>query len=360
VIKAEISRKQAKHKEKGRPWYDTKEGIVEAVKSLPSFLRLVSARRKAHYVRDEKLNTFYVLGRYCLDACGNCCRAEGVTLKDKFPHIKDVLTKDESDQFIDAQTNGKDLFITHSYSDNLPDLRISCPVCGQKWSINNCHDTVVVRNTQNIPLDEFVGKTLAAVKKHYGQKTNAEYFMQDDILIRNDRFIDLSPKYPKPENEYERKAVKNKSGWVAKRDGITDKYVIQKGDVGYFNVWRYYHSKCDDKAKDNEMRQRFHRVFEKAGFGRIRMSSTKNRYSSARVYAPWYYVNTEHGTFLIGWRKRVINIDWKGLGAVAESGFGDLFISEDVTKANTYIHAYGYDKAMDYLQRIRKYLEQNR
>lgn len=47
----------------------------------------------------------------------------------------------------------------------------------------------------------------------------------------------------------------------------------------------------------------------------------------------------------IGWRKRVINIDWSATGLDLE-----VFFFDDVTKGPGFIHAWGYAKALEYLQ----------
>jgi hypothetical protein len=68
------------------------------------------------------------------------------------------------------------------------------------------------------------------------------------------------------------------------------------------------------------------------------------------AFKPWYIVTTPKGRIKIGWRKRVINIDWSD-SAITEKG-KDLFPTEDVTVGDTYIHAYGYSKATAYLRRL--------
>lgn len=65
---------------------------------------------------------------------------------------------------------------------------------------------------------------------------------------------------------------------------------------------------------------------------------------------PWLKVKTKIGDIVIGWRKRVINIDW---GDSDQEATGDqMFPNENVTKDKTYIHAWGYDKAKEYIDKI--------
>ncbi|MFA6437153.1 MAG: hypothetical protein WC242_03245 [Candidatus Paceibacterota bacterium] len=76
-------------------------------------------------------------------------------------------------------------------------------------------------------------------------------------------------------------------------------------------------------------------------------------------------METEFGTIKIGWRKRVININWSDVAKkLEERGYENasqkilaLFESEDVTKDGSNIHAWGYEKAKGYLRQIRKYLK---
>jgi hypothetical protein len=68
--------------------------------------------------------------------------------------------------------------------------------------------------------------------------------------------------------------------------------------------------------------------------------------------SPWFIVTTDKGRIKIGWRKRVINIDWTD-SQIKQTG-DQLFPNEDVTKWETGIHAWGYEKAKEYLDVILK------
>ena len=68
--------------------------------------------------------------------------------------------------------------------------------------------------------------------------------------------------------------------------------------------------------------------------------------------SPWFIVTTSKGKIKIGWRKRVINIDWKD--SLIKESSETLFPNEDVTRWETGIHAWGYEKAKEYLDIILK------
>ncbi len=65
---------------------------------------------------------------------------------------------------------------------------------------------------------------------------------------------------------------------------------------------------------------------------------------------PWYKVTTSKGPITIGWRKRVISIDWSESDVDIPAHV--LFPEEDVTKYDNLIHAWSYDKAKEYLAKI--------
>lgn len=66
-------------------------------------------------------------------------------------------------------------------------------------------------------------------------------------------------------------------------------------------------------------------------------------------HLPWFIVTTTRGRITIGWRKRVIEITWdKCVGPEAR----ELFPTEQVTMGERYIHAWGYEKAREYMGKL--------
>lgn len=110
----------------------------------------------------------------------------------------------------------------------------------------------------------------------------------------------------------------------------------------------------------------FEKAFADAGLGPVFMEPIPNEYWSSAIGDPWYNVATPIGYIKIGWRKRVINIDWAR--TVLMSLLKDKYSSEprppggeellpDVIKSGEtttlgdyYVHAYGYEKATKYLK----------
>jgi hypothetical protein len=107
----------------------------------------------------------------------------------------------------------------------------------------------------------------------------------------------------------------------------------------------------DHIARRNDAKIRMENVFKAAGYHQIALNETPNQYWNEPEAPPWFEVTTEHGFFVIGWRKRVISIEWGESLVVPEEVFAD----QNVTKDREMIHAYGYDKATEYLAAIRNH-----
>lgn len=58
-------------------------------------------------------------------------------------------------------------------------------------------------------------------------------------------------------------------------------------------------------------------------------------------------VTTPKGIIVVGWRKSVIEIDWTKSDIYQDAD--ELFPQEDVTKDTRMIHAWGYEKATEYI-----------
>jgi hypothetical protein len=94
-------------------------------------------------------------------------------------------------------------------------------------------------------------------------------------------------------------------------------------------------------------RQELEAIFLLAGYDIIGLKMLPNGYHPSYSDTPWWEVETRHGKFVIGWRKRVISIDWSAIGPQPK------FTNDNVTQDSTSIHAYGYGSAVNYLTELR-------
>lgn len=69
-------------------------------------------------------------------------------------------------------------------------------------------------------------------------------------------------------------------------------------------------------------------------------------YNQVKKDNPWWIVITNGSVIKIGWRKRVINIDWTNAPWRFE------ITKDDVTKESNYVHAWSFVKALEYLTNL--------
>jgi hypothetical protein len=89
-------------------------------------------------------------------------------------------------------------------------------------------------------------------------------------------------------------------------------------------------------------------------FGSYNCVDVPNDYWKSKLFdfrSPWMRVYTSSGVFLVGWRKRVIELNWED--TIFTSTAEELFKDENTTKDKKMIHAWGYEELQAYLTRIR-------
>ena len=101
-------------------------------------------------------------------------------------------------------------------------------------------------------------------------------------------------------------------------------------------------------------REQVHGLFTLAGVPVLRMWELPNgywprvpEYQEYRDKQPWWLVKTPAGLVEIGWRKRVIMIDWSDTGVVVSD-----VTSDDVTKTGAMVHAWSIEDALKYLRAL--------
>lgn len=135
---------------------------------------------------------------------------------------------------------------------------------------------------------------------------------------------------------------------------ITDdeKRVLRQADDMIFAALEKQHFLKDEESKvyAKEAKEKILGLFE----GPIFVEEIPNGYCSRAccINYPWFVVTTKIGHVKIGWRKRVIEIDWSK--TVVKPSAEQLFPNENVTKMGHSIHAWGYEKAKEYLDILHK------
>jgi hypothetical protein len=314
--------------------YDSREACQKAIESLDALNKLISERHKAHYIREEKLHDWVLLGRYFLDSCGNSMRCNEKDIPAVvFPNFPSVMTGQEFSDYVEQNSpKGKEYWFSFSMENGIPPAALVCPECKTHWIIQNCHDTVVEHRTEVVSLSAFVGLPIEVLTSTWKTNNQAIWRLQPDHSIRNDVYIDI--------------VGGNKLGWIEGKPN----YIINPGDEALVNIWTYRHYKCHRAQQAKKEKAYFEKIFAAAGYQKVQLTETKNQYCSCEVCAPWYEVQADKLHFTIGWRKRVINIELTG----KHLDFERLFQKEATTIGTDYIHAWGEEKCTEYLSKIRE------
>ncbi|HXC05521.1 MAG TPA: hypothetical protein VNZ86_12255 [Bacteroidia bacterium] len=118
------------------------------------------------------------------------------------------------------------------------------------------------------------------------------------------------------------------------------------------NVLRAIALESDPKAQEARKKEREQLIglFQEPVF----VEEIPNGYCSQWCckHLPWFRVTTKVGVIVIGWRKRVISIDWSATFPYGTKTADELFPDEDVTKDTRGIHAWSIEKAKQYIDAI--------
>jgi hypothetical protein len=114
------------------------------------------------------------------------------------------------------------------------------------------------------------------------------------------------------------------------------------------------HKACQTLIEQRKEYEYFRKLLDEAGYQKALMTEIPNKYWSKDAGHPWFNVRLPGGVIEIGWRKRVISIDWS---AHSKIDMTEEFKNEDVTKDSTSIHAWGHQKALDYLKLLKEKID---
>jgi len=243
---------------------DTLQGIREHLKDLATFTELVRARHRAGYEEKRRMSEWVVLGRFCLDTCGNTMLIEegapADVLRGRSHQIEDV--QDMACAFAQCGTSWTS---TPAW---VPTVMDRCPRCGYGWSLKNVHDVYAKRGEDRQLLHREC-RRLEVVQRHWEQL--------------------------------------------------------------------------------NEIVDAAQREVADGRLGGDRIMIPGEYFDDPLFFGPWMILKTTAGPIRFGWRKRVISISWKDSSLVVPSG---TFEGESTTIGETYVHAHGHAKAIEYLAKI--------
>lgn len=320
------------------PWYDDKAVMINHIFDLEKFNDLIKIRSKVRNSdNDTRLNEFIINKYFFLDQFGQVSTigklqdSDYNTLDLNSLSIPPIVTIEEFRTYLP-----KGASYSYSMGASIPNSNSECACCHKKWSMNDIHLITRKHTSDVINLNKYLGMPLKEVENLFSLRTDSEYYMQNDILIRNDKWIDKS----KIEITSTISSTKNEFGWSS---NISDKhsknhlidrkiYVIQEGDFGYFNINTYYHPECLQLKVNSESRMEF---IDSVGRSSIRMESyteIPNKYGSESYNGQWMKIETTYGEITVGWRKRVIQLDYSSITT------DNVFKHYDTTNENGMVH----------------------
>lgn len=311
--------------------YDTREGIATYLDSVASLERLRSERSAAGYGRRERLAEFCVLGRWYLDSCGNFSLLidegrRGYRSPASLGKCPPVMTADELELFM----RGESFAFAAAWS--FPPAYAKCTECGDGWTIENCHEFQSRQAHEEASLEAWVGQPLSTVTRIPDLVGKLWHRVEQDTV-----YSDV--------HQGETQSGSNGKPWYR----VLKDHIIQPGDRAMLETMLFMHKACAARRTQRLSREEMTGAFRKAGFPQAQLLSIPNEYCPCDTCPPWYRVQVDDLTpFTIGWRKRVISIDW----SETTVDLLHLFEGEDVTKERHLIHAWSYDKASEYLAKI--------
>lgn len=138
---------------------------------------------------------------------------------------------------------------------------------------------------------------------------------------------------------------------------VTDICELCKSNWNISNIRDYFHTgqntrhlSCHRKNIIDKTISRLTNLIIKAEIKFTKIEPVPNEYClDENFFGPWIIVHTDHGHIKLGDRKRVYEIDWSGIKRNISS---NIFVNENVTKSDFFIHAWSDEDAIKYLKKI--------
>ena len=317
-----------------KPIYDTIGGIESFLTDLDSFNKLKDLRHEAYYIRKERLAEYIVFGRFYLDTCGNfsiiVSNGSYQPSMIENPELPSVM------YYADIKTELPINSSISSTSYHLPPSYVTCSICEEHFNIKNCHNVVQKSNSENYDISAFAGLELVNLKQIPYYINKFKHYVSNDV-IGSDKYINTDGG--------------NKKGWK----NVGKDYIIKDGDKALITTFSFSHKECNNLHNIESSLKIWENILVKAGITddklkrSICINGIANRYCPCDSCPPWYILKINGlDPIIFGWRKNVIHIDWKK----SKRDLSYLFTEEDVTKNPEMIHAWNYEKATDFLNKI--------
>jgi hypothetical protein len=116
------------------------------------------------------------------------------------------------------------------------------------------------------------------------------------------------------------------------------------------------HERCATVIAERAQSAQYRAILDRAGLSRYHAVSEPNGYTSSDP--PWARLRTGRGDLVVGWRRRVIVVDWADVHARVADERKDalraaaLFPASTSTRGEAYIHAWGLDDAVHVLNTV--------
>jgi hypothetical protein len=114
-----------------------------------------------------------------------------------------------------------------------------------------------------------------------------------------------------------------------------------------------YHVDCNRFSLYEEVKKEFHYIASRV-YKSYDLNAVKNGYGSEEYNGSWFIINTSDGDIKIGWRKRVIQIEWLDNYKKFKYNAEKEDVTKEFSNRERYIHAWSIEKAIEYLKEAKR------
>lgn len=271
-------------------WYNDPQQVAAKLTNLAGIQEVLTARWEAGFERHERLTELVLLGRLYVDQLGQMMAFTGGLLPpEMYAQVPPVCTWEEFRHLVEEKgAPPKDGGWWRAWSTSasyaLPTATRPCPICGQGWNLTNFWDVHTDQDFADLPLGEFVGKTIHDVGDAIADRPEASYHLaiggeNGTVTIRPAGVPPAESLYREEGTMIHGPSLEEHEAWVAKHKEVPLDYVVQPEDSGgVLTVFRYqsYHRVChkelceqEQQAQLQAMREDLVQILEKVGFSDV-------------------------------------------------------------------------------------------